>query len=82
MPKTRLEWADWVGAITGIIGASLIASNIGMQGLAFCVFTFSVLCFIYVAKIKDIKGMLVMNMIFLVINIWGIWRWIFAPVGL
>ena len=79
IPSTRIEWADWVGAATGIIAASLLASKIGFEGAAFCIFIISVLCFIYVASVKNIRGMLIMNIVFLAINIWGVWRWILAP---
>lgn len=79
IPRTRLEWADWIGTATGVPAALILASNIGFQGLAFCIFIVSVLCFIYVAMVKKIQGMLIMNVIFLLINIWGVWRWILAP---
>jgi len=79
MPKTRLDWADVLGAGFGVIGATLIASNIGMEGLAFIVFIVSVLCFIYVGCVKDLQGVTWMNVIFLFINLLGMWRWIIQP---
>ena len=79
LPKTRLEWIDEFGAWTGVIAATLISSNIGMEWLAFPIFILSVCCYIYISRVKNLQGMLKMNAIFLVINIWGVWRWILQP---
>ena len=79
IPKTRLAWADELGAWSGVIGATLISSNIGMEGWAFCVFIVSVLCFIYVGHVKDLQGITKMNIVFLFINLWGVWRWAVQP---
>lgn len=79
IPKTKIEWIDELGAITGIIGAMLLSSNIGFEGIAYVIFLVSVFCYIYVGHKKGLKGMRRMNIFFFFINVWGIWRWLIQP---
>ena len=79
IPKTKTDWVDEIGSWTGVIAALLIASNIGAQGIAFCIFLMSCCCYIYIARIKHLPAMMRMNEIFFFINVFGIWRWIIAP---
>lgn len=79
LPKTKVDWFDEIGALTGIIGAFLISSNIGMEGAAYIIFLMSVMCFIYVGHAKGLNGIRRMNIVFLFINLWGIWRWLIQP---
>ena len=79
LPKTKIEWADEIGSWTGVIAAFFISSNIGAEGIAFCIFLISVGCYIYVARIKKLPGMKRMNVIFFFINLWGVWRWLIQP---
>lgn len=79
LPKTKVDWFDEIGSLTGIVGAFLISSNIGMEGAAYIIFLLSVMCFIYVGHVKGLNGIRRMNIVFLFINLWGIWRWLIQP---
>lgn len=79
LPKTKVDRFDEIGSWTGVLGAFLISSNIGMEGIAYFIFLLSVFCYIYVGHVKGLKGMRRMNIIFFFINSWGIWRWVIQP---
>lgn len=81
-PKTLADWCEWIGTITGILGAALISSNIGYIGWAYVVFCFSSFSFMYFSYKLERWPFFIMNVIFLVINIWGIWRWLIGPMVL
>lgn len=76
LPKTGMDWVEWLGAISGIGGAVIIALNIGIVGYGYLVFSVSTICYLYVGwKLKRMP-LLIMNIIFAGINILGIWRWL------
>lgn len=66
---------DWVGALSGIIGALIIASNIGINWIGYIIFLVSSLCYSYLGWKVNRKGLMVMNLFFIVINIIGLIRW-------
>jgi len=79
LPKNKIDWIDEIGSWTGIISVLMLSSNIGMNGLAFTIFTVTSICFVYVAHEKKLNGMRRMNVVMFFINIWGIWRWAIQP---
>ena len=79
IPRNKLEWADDIGSWSGVAAALLITSHVGLEWLAFTVFIISCSCYIYVGRVKNLGGMTRMNVIFLIINMWGLWRWLIGP---
>jgi len=66
---------DLIGTITGIIGAILIALNIGLNSLGYVLFLISASSYvIYSMKIKN-KNLFFLNMTFIIINIIGLLRY-------
>ena len=79
-PKNLLDYAEWIGTITGVLGALIIASNIGFVGYAYIVFWFSAFCYMFFAWKLKRWPLFFMNCVFLMINFWGIWRWLLQPI--
>jgi len=66
---------DFYGTIFGVVGALLVASNLGFIFYGFLLYWISSLLYIiYSAQTKQ-KNLLVLNIIFLIINTIGIIRY-------
>lgn len=62
----------WLGTIFGILGALLVASNIGLNDVGYILFTIGAICsFANAYKKRDNAGM-VLWLTFLIINIFGV----------
>lgn len=74
--KAFLTTLKWIGTVTGIMGAILMAANLPESKYAFLLyFTSSFLWTVSGVLMKD-KPLLVMNFVFLTINIFGIYSWL------
>ena len=78
-PKNIVDWLEWFGTLTGIMGALIISSNIGYIGQAYIIFGFSAVCYLVFAWTFKRWPLFIMNCVFMVINFWGIWRWLIQP---
>ena len=67
----------WIASVLGIVGALLVAGNISQSaGFAgYILFTLSATAWCYVAHQTKQNQLLIMNTIFLAINIFGIVNW-------
>lgn len=66
----------WMGSITGIIGAILVALNFEFSKFGYIFFIISSITWaIQACKNKD-KALLSLNVVFTIINTIGIYRWI------
>jgi hypothetical protein len=72
--STKLELA---GAITGVMGAILLAANVSYSGYGFVLFFISSMFLSTFAVIKKLRYLLIMQVVFMVINLVGIYRWLF-----
>ena len=68
----------WVGTLTGIAAASLIALNISMSGWGFAVFLVSSLSWGTAAFLMGETSLLLLQGVFTIINALGIYRWLIA----
>src|SRR3546814_177927 len=75
---TALSAAKWVRTITGVIGAIIIAANLGMVVSGFAFFLVSSLLWSTVGWVQREVSLLVLQGTFTVINVIGIWRWVGA----
>lgn len=64
----------WLGSITGILGALMLASNTSISGYGYILFTIS--SFILVFVFKSDLPMLLQQSLFLTINTIGLFQWI------
>jgi hypothetical protein len=66
----------WVGTVFGILGAMLVASNIGLNDLGYTFFTIgSVFSLTNAVKMKDNANIILWG-VFLLINIIGLFSYI------
>src|SRR3546814_10668457 len=73
--RTALSAAKWMGTVTGVVGAVIIAANLGMVVFGFAFFLVSSLLWSMVGWIQREVSLLVLQGPFTVINVIGIWRW-------
>lgn len=78
-PKNWVDYTEWISTLTGLTGALLISSNIGFVGWGYVVFFISSTSFLYFAWKLERWPLFMMNFIFSIINLWGIWRWLLLP---
>lgn len=78
-PKTFVDYMEWFGTVTGLLGAVVISSNIGYIGQAYISFLISAIAILYVAWKLERWGLFTMSLGYAIINAWGIWRWLILP---
>ena len=66
----------WVGCIFGSVGALLLAINISISGWGFILFLVSSIAWLLVGVREHEKSLIIMNIVFTVINIIGVARWL------
>ncbi|WP_341744713.1 nicotinamide mononucleotide transporter [Azonexus hydrophilus] len=71
-----LKAIEWVGSITGLVGAGLLATNSPLSGYGFVAFLASNLCWFIFGYKTRAYGLLVMQVGFTLTSILGIWRWL------
>ena len=68
----------WIGTATGVAGALLVAINIPQSGYGFLLFLISSTSwFIAACRMREIS-LMILQAVFTVINLVGVWRWLFA----
>lgn len=69
---------DWAAPVTTTVAALMVAANLGTRatGIAFIVYTLGALCWIGIGWLTNQPNLLIQNIILLVIDILGIWRWL------
>jgi hypothetical protein len=74
--KMNALFLEWSGAITGVIGAGLLATNTSMSGFGFIAFLISNLFWIAFAITKRSYGLLSMQVLFTATSLLGVYRWL------
>lgn len=68
----------WIGTATGVAGALLVAINIPQSGYGFLLFLISSTSwFVAAYRMREIS-LMILQAVFTVINLIGVWRWLFA----
>ncbi len=75
-----MYYIEWFGSITGIIGAVWLSLNIPTSRWAYPVFLLSSLGLMLWAFLLNYQGILWQQSVFTVINLVGIYRWVYHPV--
>ena len=72
------ELFNWIAPITTSIAAVMVAANAGSKitGFGFIVFSIGSIAWMMIGVLTDQPSLLIQNIILLVINIFGIWRWL------
>lgn len=72
-----LSFLEWFGALTGVIGATLVAMNVPASRWAFVVYLVSNGCWAGFALLSGAWGLLLMQVVFTATSVLGIYRWWF-----
>lgn len=72
----NLKQLEWGGAITGLLGSALLASNSLVSGAGFLAFLASNLFWIRFALKSRLQAMLYMQLGFAITSLVGIYRWL------
>ena len=75
---TPLRISKWIGTATGVAGAIIIATNLGVVALGFALFLVSSILWSAVGWVQREASLLVLQATFTVINVIGIYRWLGA----
>ena len=79
-----LNALEWYGAVSGAIAALIVSLNLGTRptGWAFVIFVSSSISLLIWGFANDEgRGIGVQNAILLIINLIGVWRYLFAKSG-
>ncbi len=70
--------AKWLGTVAGIVGALLVALNVGgtIVGIGFICFAISAVAWVVAGWRMGEPSLVAMHGVFLAINLLGIWRWL------
>jgi hypothetical protein len=75
---TLLSALKWLGTAAGIAGALWIALNLPSSGWGFSLFLLSSMSWGAAALLMGESSLLLLQGVFTVINLLGIWRWLLA----
>ena len=70
-----MKTLEWLGAITGMLGAGLLALNLDVSKLGWILFLLSNYFWIAFAILNKLWGLLWMQLVFTATSITGIIRW-------
>lgn len=76
-----LPLLEWVGAVSGLVGAALLAANGRYSGYGFVFFLGSNAAWFFYGTLTGTWGMVWMQLGFTLTSIVGIWRWFFRRGG-
>ena len=73
---TAFSVVKWVGTITGVVGAFILALNIPLSGWGWTLFLFSSLSWTFAAIVMKDMSLAVLQFAFVVVDMIGVWRWL------
>lgn len=65
----------WIGTVTGVVGAVIVASNTGYVIIGFSLYLVSSTCWTVVAYRVNERSLFIQQLVFALINLIGIYRW-------
>jgi hypothetical protein len=69
------DFLQYIGAITGMIGALLMALNIPASRFAYVAYLASTIAWLVYGWMSDIPGLVLMQSVFFVTTLIGLWKW-------
>ena len=70
-----LSVAKWFGTVCGVAGAIIIALNLGVVAYGFAFFLVSSVLWGAVGLIQREPSLVVLQSVFTVVDVLGLWRW-------
>lgn len=75
----QVQWLEWFGSITGIVGATMMAANTRTSPWAYPVWVIASLAMLAFALSQQHYGLAVQQGFFSAINLLGLYRWMLRP---
>jgi len=74
------EILQWIASISGMVAALIVAADLGRKrtGWGFVLFTFSSVCWIAGGFMAGDGPVSVQNIVLLLVNLFGVWRYLIA----
>ncbi len=69
---------EWIGCMTGLCGATLLALNNRYSGWGFVLFLISNVGWIIYGLLTHATGMVVMQLGFTLTSLIGVWKWLIS----
>ncbi len=66
----------WVGTITGVVGAFILALNIPFSGWGWTLFLISSVTWTFAGAVMKDVSLVVLQFAFVLVDVIGIWRWL------
>ena len=78
-PGTRAFSAlKWLGTVTGVLGALVLALNIPVSGWGWVLFTISSISWTVAGLVMRDMSLAVLQGAFVFVDLLGVWRWLIA----
>lgn len=74
-----LETIEWIGCITGLSGAAILAANRPYSGWGFALFLTSNVNWIVFGLMSHASALVVMQLGFTATSLMGVWKWLILP---
>ena len=75
---TPLKFAEWFGALSGLLGSILVGSNSAWTKYGFLAYIVSNCCLIFFGWKLKAWGLLTMQLGFVAAGVFGVYRWFLA----
>jgi hypothetical protein len=75
-----MKLIEWAGSLFGVSAAILLALNVSISGWAYILYLLSSLFLAFWAYRQKAYGVAFQNLVFIAINVMGIYRWLIVPV--
>ncbi|MBI6882849.1 nicotinamide mononucleotide transporter [Pseudomonas putida] len=70
---------EWIGTCSGILGAAMVASKTRFSPFGWIAFMLSSLNLGIFAYLTDANGLLLLESVFFLTNVLGLWQWLIKP---
>jgi len=75
----QAELLEWIGSLTGIVGAVMMASNTKASPWAYMIWIIASVTMLVFALVKGHSGLALQQACFTLINTVGLYRWLLRP---
>eukprot|EP00456_Euglypha_rotunda_P088992 TRINITY_DN9163_c0_g1_i4.p1 TRINITY_DN9163_c0_g1~~TRINITY_DN9163_c0_g1_i4.p1 ORF type:complete len:147 (-),score=28.40 TRINITY_DN9163_c0_g1_i4:95-535(-) len=76
---THLEIFETIGAVLGVLGAALLATNTRLSGWGYALFLASNAALLAFGYLAEHWRFVAMQLVFTATSLLGLWRWVIAP---
>ena len=79
VPKTKLDYAEWLCMIFAMIASYMVAAAAGQEGIGYVFYGISTCFMIYIAVLLKRPTLVYLQLYFMGINILGTWNYLIVP---